>query len=139
MAAKHKFEGMVQLNHQVFEWTEPSEAKSITFAAAAEPKQLRKSLLGLSHMIQEKYYPDLPDDLKPFHVWLSDSGHSIMAVPSQFWNETSKNPKDDYEVALPVKYVLEKGYTIRNDYVFVDAPYDPIFGVDLDDDEYQEF
>jgi hypothetical protein len=45
---------------------------------------------------------------------------------------------DDYELPVPVKYVLEKGYKKEGDYVIVDAPYELPYGL-MVEDEYTEY
>lgn len=99
---------------------------------------MRKSLQDIKHMVQIKLYPKrLPDELIPYHAYLIDSGHSILCVLESMWAEAKSDP-DMYEVAVPVKYVIEKGYRIEEGYVIVDAPYDKMVGLDIKGN-YEEF
>ena len=89
-------------------------------------------------MVRSVPYPKpIPADLVSHHVYILDSGHSIMCVLKQHWDEAKDIP-DDYEVPVPVKYVLEKGYEINGDYIIVDAPYDSDTGLNVPD-EYSEY
>lgn len=99
---------------------------------------LRKSLEDVKHMVEFRFYTNqhLPDELIPYHVYLKDTGHCIMCVLECHLPEISDN-YDDYELPVPVKYVLEKGYRMQDNYVIVDAEYDMDFGL-LIDDEYIE-
>lgn len=99
---------------------------------------MRKSLEDIAHMVQERPYPgQLPEELKPYHYYLLDSGHSIMCV-LEIHLRDAKGNMDDYEVPVPVKYVLEKGYRIVDQYIIVDAEYSKELGLIIDDgyDEY---
>lgn len=135
MNAKARFEQQTQLQHRSFTWTEPVKA---TIARFRDPKRKkgRKSLNGIAH--EERMYIGLPVELEPYHFWVADAGHSIMAVPKVLLAEAGGAALDDYEVPIPVKYVLERGYTIRNGYVIVDAPYDPVFGLEVEE-RYSEY
>ena len=98
----------------------------------------RKSLSDIKNMIVEnKPYPDLPTELQPFHYYLRDSGHVIMGVPNCFKKEADGN-FDDYEVGIPVKYVLSHSYKIENGYIFIDVLYNKDLGVVVDK-KYDEF
>ncbi|RRJ54920.1 hypothetical protein EHV15_35710 [Paenibacillus oralis] len=134
MAAKAALESYFDLKYKNFEWSEPKDAKKLTFSASRK-KPLRKSLQDIASMVSEQMYSGLPAELEPFHFYISDTGHSIMAVLEQHWGEG--NP-DDYELPVPVKYVLEKGWRIEQGYLIVNAPYDEVFGLDIDEG-YEEF
>jgi len=100
---------------------------------------LRKSLQDIAHMIQKRPYSgQLPEELKPYHYYISDSGHSIMCVLETHLGEAQKSNMDDYEVPVPVKYVVEKGYRFVDQYIVVDAEYDNNFGL-MVDDRYSEY
>ncbi len=103
---------------------------------------MRESLIGISRMVLDRPYPgQLPDELKPFHAYMCDGGHSILCIPNSLRENAlaSNEPLYGYEVPVPVRYVLEQPYTIEAGYVFVDVEYDPILGVVLDWDEYEEW
>lgn len=132
--AKRQFEKLFELDHDRFTWTGPFSAEPVR-VTITESKQLRPSLANVAD-VQDKPYDGLPDELRPYHFWISDSGHIIMAVLAEHWDEAEV--KDDYELPVPVKYVLEKGYEIKDGYVIVAAPYDSEFGLCIDED-YEEF
>jgi hypothetical protein len=100
---------------------------------------MRKSLEDIRHMVKAVRYPgEIPTDITSHHVYLLDTGHSILCVLQKYWDEATKGDPNDYEVPVPVKYVLEKGYAIKGDFIIVDAPYDSDFGLDVPD-EYCEY
>lgn len=98
---------------------------------------IRKSLQGIAAYVSKRPYietPAIPDKLEPYHYYIKDSGHCIVSVLETHLGVAQKeNKMDDYEVPIPVKYVLENGYRIVDGYVVVDAPYDPILGLDVDE------
>jgi len=99
---------------------------------------LRKSLSDIEHMVRKCPYPgQMPDELQPYHYYILDSGHAIMCVLQVHLKEATGN-MDDYEVPVPVKYVLEKGYRFVDGYVVVDADYSMEIGL-IVDDKYTEF
>lgn len=86
--------------------------------------KLRKSLEDIKHLVKDIPYPSqLPDDLIDHHYYIADNGHSIMCVLKTHLDEASKSNMDGYEIAVPVKYVLDNGYTHMGDYVIVEAEY----------------
>ena len=52
--------------------------------------------------------------------------------------EKARGDMDGYEIPVPVKYVIEQGYIIDSGYVIVDAKYDSIFGLVVDE-KYNEW
>ncbi|MCK9324469.1 MAG: hypothetical protein M0P69_03140 [Bacteroidales bacterium] len=99
---------------------------------------MRKSLQDIAHMVRKRTYPGaLPEELKPYHAYLLDGGHAIMCVLELHLAEAS-GQMDGYEVPVPVKYVLEKGYRFVGGYVIVEADYDSEIGLTVDD-KYSEF
>lgn len=100
---------------------------------------MRKSLQDIAHRVGNRPYPgQLPEELRPYHYYLLDAGHSIMCVLETHLKEAQKSNMDDYELPVPVKYVLEKGYWFVNGYVVVSADYDNEIGL-LVDDKYTEY
>ena len=100
---------------------------------------MRKSLKDIAHMVQKQTYPGhLPEELKPYHYYILDAGHSIMCVMETHMEKAQKTSMDDYEVPVPVKYVLEKGYRFVGQYVVVSAGYSNEIGL-LVDDKYSEY
>lgn len=99
---------------------------------------MRKSLEDIAFMIvHRKKYPNLPEELIPYSVYLLDSGHSIMCIPECLRADAVSNP-DNYEVPVQTKYVLTHPYTIENGYIYIDAPYDPEYGLTVPE-EYDEY
>jgi hypothetical protein len=100
--------------------------------------KMRKSLEDIKHMVKNIPYPGyLPEELKSFHYYISDSGHCIMCV-LRCHLEEAEGDMYMYEVPVPIKYVLEKGYEIVGEHVIVDAEYDEDLGL-IVDDKYFEF
>ena len=98
----------------------------------------RLSVKDIKHMIRDIQYPGvLPDELKPYHVYLTDSGHNILCVPKEYADKVQGEPWD-YEAPVPVKYVIEKGYEIKVGYIVVDVPYDKDLGI-VTDEKYDEY
>ena len=98
---------------------------------------MRKSLQDIAHMVQKRPYPGkLPEELIPYNYYILDAGHSIMCVLAVHLNEAKGN-MDDYEVPVPVKYVLEKGYRFVNQYIIIEAGYSNEIGLMVDDVYYE--
>lgn len=99
---------------------------------------MRRSLKGIEHMVIPKLYAKpIPDELIPYHVYLKDCGHSILCV-LECHLPNAKGNYDNYELPVPVKYVLEKGYRMQDGYIIVDAEYDNFLGL-MVDDKYTEW
>lgn len=98
-------------------------------------KQLRRSHVGLiPGFVTKDDYPGLSEELKEFNYYYhaQDVGHVLMAIPEVLLTEALENGDlDQFEVPIPVKYVLEKGYRIYKDHLFVEIAYDKMFGVML--------
>lgn len=100
---------------------------------------MRKSLEDIAHMVDNnKSYPNLPEQLKPYYVYISDSGHSIMAVSTGARKLYPDADLDDLETPIPVKYVLEKGYVDLGSNILVTASYSFALGLEIEDG-YDEF
>lgn len=100
---------------------------------------MRKSLQDITHMVKNISYPgQLPDELKPYHYYIADQGHCVMCVLECHLREARILNWDDYELPVPVKYILEKGYHKQGDYIIVNVPYDPNIGMVVDE-KYYEF
>lgn len=100
---------------------------------------MRKSLQDIAHMVYNKPYPkELPKILKKYHYYIADSGHSIMCVLQMHLEEAQKTNMDDYEMPIPVKYVLEKGYKVIDGYIVTEAECNPDYGL-IVDEKYLEY
>lgn len=101
---------------------------------------MRRSLRSLpAHMVRKDQYPGLPDELKEFNYWIADSGRSIMAIPETVLPRAeAEGDLELFEVPVPVKYVLEKGYRMYKGHVIVDAEYDSFLGLVVPE-EYTEW
>ena len=100
---------------------------------------MRKSLQDIAHMVQRRPYSrKLPEELRPYHYYMLDAGHSIMCVLEAHLEKAQKTSMDDYELPVPVKYVLDKGYRFVGGYILVDAEYDSLIGL-IADDKYSEY
>lgn len=102
---------------------------------------IRESLRDIAFMVKDVPYPgDIPAEVAHLHYYISDSGHCIMSIPKVFEDKAKENGAAMYEVALPVKYVLEKGYRLLpgTDSIVVEVEYDEDFGTMIPEG-YSEF
>ncbi|MNW57380.1 hypothetical protein D3C74_351780 [compost metagenome] len=102
---------------------------------------MRKSLLDIQSMVDySKSYPDLPSDLLPFYVYITDNGHSLMAIPNTLLVEYNNSTDElwQLEVPIPVKYVLEHVYYMYEGYIIVDILYNHEFGIEVPEG-YEEY
>lgn len=93
--------------------------------------KLRKSLQDVAFMVQDIPYPrPLPAEIAHLHAYVIDGGHCILAVPTVFDKLAAERGAELYEVPLPVKYVLAKGWKPfeGTDSILVDVPYDEDLG-----------
>ena len=98
-----------------------------------ESLNIRKSVYDMQVMTLDNPYPgDLPKELEKFHYCFSHDGHVLMVRPRNYLDiALASGELDDYEIQIPVKYVLEKGYK------FVDGHLNYIVGNFDYDDELQ--
>ena len=83
------------------------------FDTLQETKHLRRSVYDLQVITLDDEYPEgkMPDELKPFHFYFAREGHVLMVIPRNYLQiALDENDLDAYEIAIPVKFVLEKGY-----------------------------
>ncbi|MGV6935978.1 hypothetical protein ACWA2B_10730 [Paenibacillus sp. CMM36] len=102
---------------------------------------MRKSIELIKHMIdQSKSYSNLPATLEPFYAYTKDNGHCLMGISNSILSADFAKDTELWELEspIPVKYVLDHSYQIKDGYLYVDVPYDLTFGVDVDD-KYLEF
>ena len=100
---------------------------------------MRKSLEDLDQSMIRKVddYPGLPEELNEYCYHISDSGYSIMAIPEVLIKEHFGDMELwQYEVPMPVRYVLEKGYKKFEGYLVVEAKYDDELGLMVDEEYY---
>ena len=100
---------------------------------------MRKSLSDLNPNMIRKVddYPGLPEELKEYCYWISDSGYSIMAIPERLLKEHFGSMELWlYEIPMPVRYVLEKGWKTFEGYIIVEAGYNSEIGLEMDGDYY---
>lgn len=101
---------------------------------------MRKSLEDLDQRFVKKVdsYPGLPEELKEYCYYLTDSGYCIMAIPERLLKEHfGSMDLWQYECPVPAKYVLEKGWKHFEEYIVVDVPYNSETGLEVDGyDEY---
>lgn len=79
---------------------------------------VRKSVFDIQAITLDNEYPgDMPEELKPFHYYFAREGHVIMIIPRNYLDTAlEQDSLDDYEIQIPVKYVLEKGYEFVPDH-----------------------
>ncbi len=77
-----------------------------------ESLNVRKSVFDMQVITLQNEYPgELPEELKKFHYCFSHEGHVLMVIPRNYLEKALETGElDDYEIQIPVKYVLEKGY-----------------------------
>ncbi|MDD7408661.1 MAG: hypothetical protein SOV71_04105 [Anaerovoracaceae bacterium] len=100
------------------------------FETLKETKHIRRSVYDLQPITLDEEYPgDLPEDLQPFHFCFAREGHIIMIIPRNYLQEAlDEHDLDAYEIAIPVKFVIEKGYKHvegHEDYIVGNFDYDP--------------
>lgn len=102
---------------------------------------MRQSLQDIAAMVRDIPYPKpLPAELAHLHAYITDAGHCILSVPAVFANEAAARGYELYEVPLPVRYVLAKGWKRiqGTDSILVEVPYSMDFGA-MVPDGYDEF
>lgn len=73
---------------------------------------VRKSVFDMQVMTLDDPYPgELPPELLKFHYYFAKEGHVLMVIPRNYLDIALETGElDDYEIQIPVKFVLEKGY-----------------------------
>ncbi len=73
---------------------------------------VRKSVFDMQVMTLDNAYEGyLPEELKKFHYYFAKEGHVLMVIPRNYLDTALETGElDDYEIQIPVKFVLEKGY-----------------------------
>lgn len=99
---------------------------------------MRKSLKGLEGYVVKDKYNGLPEELVPYNYYFDDgeTSHVIMAIPKSLLDEI-KGDMDEYECPIPVKYVLEHGYIMKENHVIVEALYNLDTGLSIDESYYE--
>lgn len=79
----------------------------------------------------KEYHTPLAPELARWYCYTADGGHSIVILCASMLAAAFAPGADTptYLVPAPVKSVLRAGYTITNDYVVVDLPYDGEVGL----------
>ena len=74
--------------------------------------KIRRSVYDLQGVTLDVPYPgEMPEELEKFRFCFAREGHVIMIIPQNYLDEAIReNDLDAYEIAIPVKFVLEKGY-----------------------------
>ncbi len=99
---------------------------------------MRKSLQDIEHMVREvPYEGDLPDELKEFRYYISDSGHCILCILRSNLDKARQSDMYTFEMPIPARYVLENGYEIFNGHVVVDAEYSSSHGLIVDESYFE--
>lgn len=102
---------------------------------------LRKSLEDIAFAVRDVPYPrPLPKDVEHLHCYVTDQGHCLLAIPEVLLVGADRANLWMYEVPMPVRFVLKKGYRHipDTDHIAVSVPYDPTFGTRVPDG-YEEF
>ena len=121
-------EQMVQMIDGLYE---VRGSKSRENAKPDGSNSVRRSLADISEAAAHKdNCRSLPEEFKGFNYWIVDSGRCVMPAPETLLPEAeAAGDLDLYEVPIPVKYVLEKGYRLYMERVIVEAGYDPEMGL----------
>lgn len=99
---------------------------------------MRRNLEDVRHIVTDKKYPNLPEELREFNYYLLDSGHSLTAIPEALLPQAEKDGDlDMYECVVPVRYALKNGYRIYKGYLIIKVDYDEVMGVDIPDEYYE--
>jgi hypothetical protein len=100
-----------------------------------ETQELVRQLSGAYYVENKSYYTDLPMEVRPWYVYLSDCGHNIVCILARDYQEETELTK--FLLPVPVKTVL-RDYQIKNGYVVVDLPYNSEEGLLIaeEDDEF---
>jgi hypothetical protein len=100
-----------------------------------ETRELVRQLSGAYYVADRFYYTDLPLEIQPWYVYLSDCGHNIVCILESDYRAGEDLTK--FLLPVPVKAAL-KNYRIANGYVVVNIPYDPKEGLLISerDDEF---
>ena len=102
---------------------------------------MRRSLEDISFMVRNIPYPGrIPTEISHLHCYITDSGHSILAVPKPLMDRAVADPMM-YEVPMPVRFVLDRGWKFipGTDSICVDAEYNDAFGLVVPDEYPEEF
>ena len=97
---------------------------------------MRKSMEGIEFMFKKAEWPGLPEELQELSYFVQDQGYCLMIIPACFEAEAWAGNPDGYEMPVPIRYALEKGYRLRDGYAVVDVPYDRNIGADIPDEYY---
>lgn len=92
--------------------------------------KVRKSLQDLPQSFVKKvHYSDLPDELDEFSYWIGDSGYCLTVIPECLIGKAEKSGNlYMYEVPIPVKYVIERGYRFHKGFLVCEVKYDNDIG-----------
>lgn len=85
---------------------------------------------------QERALPDTPKELVPNACYVPDAGYCIVVIPERFASAAKPGRLEDYEIPIPTRYVLERGYRIEGDHVYCDVAYDDTLGAAVPDEYY---
>ncbi|MBI4961938.1 MAG: hypothetical protein HY913_01540 [Desulfomonile tiedjei] len=152
--AENGFQRFFSNLHKHFErvpsWTEVEFDRAVRgFCAQAYPKENLWDMIEFSAETDqsaekdetvdpEAYVQTLPEELRPFYVYLADKGHCIRIVPSTFEQEASDGNPEDYLHPAPVKTVLRCGIRWTKGYPVAPIPFIPGHGLAVPPDD-QEF
>lgn len=105
--------------------------------------QSRPSIADIAHSPYQG--EPLPKELEPFACYIPDSGNCILCIPECLLTEAKEDGDlNQFEVPVPYRYVLAKGYRMieNNQFVVCDVKYDNMMGVVVPpeyEDDYDEY
>ncbi len=77
----------------------------------------------------DEYLNNVPEDLRPFYLYLSDKGHCIRIIPSVFEQEASHGNPEEFLQPAPLKTVLRCGIRWAGGYPVAPIPFVPGHGL----------
>jgi len=87
-----------------------------------------------TEMGSSQYPVDLPEELQPYYVYVSDLGKCVLAIPMTALEEAEESGDlDMYEVAVPYRYLLSRNYAFYQNHVIADVQYERSIGLIVPD------
>lgn len=96
-----------------------------------EKQEIIETVLGGMAVAGKAYPAPLPPELAAWHCYTKDGGHSILCLLAKDYIAEGGNI--DNLLPMPVKAVLRCGYELQDEWVVVNLPYSPDFGLEVED------
>lgn len=107
---------------------------------SVNPAEVIVDSLGSMAVRGRTYLRPLPDELAPWHCYVLDGGHSILAVQDDgtLGDTPPRRTLLDRLVAAPVRTVERVGWRMVDGFVVSPLPYDPGIGLVVEEGD-EEF